>query len=156
MRSRSRPEDLPQLGGRGLLELIIPALPRRLVRPPALERRRVPEAIALQMVVRHLADALDAQGLPAQVLAAVPARARSRHALVARPVRPFAPGMVLRRALAQRRQLLHQLAPARRGEGRGDADMVKLALRIVEAEEQGTHHGARPVLVPAESGHDAI
>src|SRR5947209_14480693 len=75
------PEDPRQLLGRRLLELRVRALARRLVGPPPLERRRVAEPRALQVVVRDLADELDAQRLPAQILAVVPAALRARHAL---------------------------------------------------------------------------
>src|SRR5260221_547057 len=66
-------ENLAQFHRRRLLQLIVPALGRRLVRPPALEGGRVPEPIALQMIVGDLADALDAQRLPGEILAAIPA-----------------------------------------------------------------------------------
>ena len=73
-------EDLAQLVRRGLLELVVAAVGRRLVRAPALERRRVPEAVALEVVVGDLGDALGAERLPRQVLAAVPARGGARAA----------------------------------------------------------------------------
>lgn len=57
-------EDATDLDWRRHLELIVPALRRRLVRAPAFEVRRVAKARALEMVVRDLGDALDPQRLP--------------------------------------------------------------------------------------------
>src|SRR5438105_8411727 len=149
-------EDLPQLGGRGFLELIVAAFRRRLVWPPAQEGRRVAKAISLQVIVSDFADALDAQRLPAQVLALVPARRGAGHALVPCPVCPFAPGMVLRRSFAQRRQLLDQLAPPLRREGRRHADVLEPDALVVETEQKRSHHRPGPILVPAKTRHDAV
>src|SRR4051812_43675392 len=105
--SRARPRPPPAsaedrlelIRGRGL-ELVVPTIRRRLVRAPALERRPVAEAVALEMVVRHLGHPLGAERLPGQVLAAVPARRRSGESLAGRirltsggPLRPFLPGV---------------------------------------------------------------
>src|SRR5204863_8816936 len=102
-------EDLLELRGRGFLELVVAALRWRLVRPPALEGGRVPEAVALQVIVGHLADALDAERLPGEVLAPVPARRAAGHPLIAVPLGPFAPGLALGGPFAQRRKLSGQL-----------------------------------------------
>ena len=64
----------------GDLELIVAAVARRLVGTPAQEDRRVAEAIALHVVVLHLAHALDPQRLPRQILAGAPAALAARHA----------------------------------------------------------------------------
>ena len=77
-RSAARAEDALQLVGRRHLELIVAAVLGRLVGAPAHELRGVAEAVALHVVVGDLADALGAQRLPAQVLAAVPAAAWRR------------------------------------------------------------------------------
>ena len=69
-------EDPRQQERHGLLELVVAAGLGRLVRAPALERRPVPEPIALEVVVGDLRDPLRAERLPRQVLAAVPARGR--------------------------------------------------------------------------------
>ena len=69
-----------ELVGRRDFELIVAAVLRPLVGPPAQEDRRVAEAIALHVVVLHLADALDPQRLPRQVLAGAPAALRAGHA----------------------------------------------------------------------------
>ena len=93
--SSARPEDPRDLEGRGLLELVVAAVGRRLVRAPALERRPVAEAITLEVVVGDLGDALGAERLPREVLAAVPARGRAGQPLAggvglarSRPTRP--------------------------------------------------------------------
>ena len=70
----------------------------------------MPEARALHVVVRDLADALGPERLPAQVLAAVPAAGGARQALAGRAglllrVGPAAPGVVVERVLAERRQV---------------------------------------------------
>src|SRR5439155_821669 len=76
---RLLPEDLGELGGRSDLELIVAALRRPFVGTPAHEGGRMPEAGALQVVVLHLADALDPERLPGEVLALAPAAGRARH-----------------------------------------------------------------------------
>src|SRR5262249_51865393 len=77
----ARAEDPLELVGRRDLELIVAAVARRLVGAPAHELRRVPEARALHVIVRDLADALGPERLPAQILAAVPAAAGAGHPL---------------------------------------------------------------------------
>ena len=57
-------EDLGQFERRSFLKLVVAAVLGLLVGPPALEGRGMPEAVALQVVVCHLRDALDAQRLP--------------------------------------------------------------------------------------------
>jgi hypothetical protein len=57
-------ENLLQLVRRCHLELVVPALGRRLVGPPALELGRVAEAIALHVIEGNLAHALDSERLP--------------------------------------------------------------------------------------------
>ena len=71
------------------LELVVAAVARPLVGPPAQEDRGVAEAIALQVVVLHLAHPLDPQRLPRQVLARAPAALRRRAcaSVVATPAR---------------------------------------------------------------------
>ena len=82
-RAQAVREDPGQLGGRSDLELVVAAVRRRLVGPPAQEDRGVPEPVALEVVVLHLADALDAQRLPRHVLARAPAALGAGHAHVA-------------------------------------------------------------------------
>src|SRR4029079_18251225 len=108
---RSGAEYLLELERRGLLELVVAAVGRLLVRAPTLERGGVPEPIALEVVVGDLRDALDAQRLPRQVLAAVPARRRSGQPLAGLlgrlgPLGPLAPRVALERVLAERRELV--------------------------------------------------
>src|SRR5712671_1176288 len=138
-----RGENPGQLHCGDFFQLVVAAGARVLVRAPALEVRGVAEAVALQVIVSDLADARGAERLPAQVLAAVPAAGGARHALVAfLRASPVAPGMVLERVLAQRRELLHQLAALRGGEAGRDADVVQRALVVVQAEEQRADQGA--------------
>src|SRR4051812_40248695 len=73
-------EHFRQLEWRGDLQLVVGAVLERLVGPPPQEDRGMTEAIALQVVVLHLADALDAKRLPRKVLAGAPTALRSGHA----------------------------------------------------------------------------
>src|SRR5439155_4313940 len=129
----ARAEDPLQLVGGGHLELVVAAVARPLVRAPAHELRGVPEAGALHVVVRDLADTLGPERLPAQVLAPIPAAARPRHALARRRrlglrVGPVAPGMTLERVRAQGRQLGDELLADGVVERGGDADVVQGAV----------------------------
>src|SRR5207249_6675678 len=154
---RRTPEDLGQLGGRGELELIVTAVGGALVRPPPHEDRRVAEAVPLQVVVLHLAYALDPQGLPREVLALARPALASRHS--PRPFEragPLPPGMTGERVRAQRGELLRQPPPRLRGERRGHADVVQRAQGVVEAEQKRADELARTVLVPAEAAHHAV
>ena len=78
-RRRPGAEDLRELVRRRDLELIVAAVRRLLVEPPALEDRGVAEPRALHVVVLHLADALDPQRLPRQILAGAPAALAAGH-----------------------------------------------------------------------------
>src|SRR5260370_3475883 len=96
------------------VELIVAAVRRRLVRSPPQERRGVAESIALHIVGLDLADALDAQLPPRETLARAPPALTAGHArAVDLRLGPFAPRMLLERALAQRRQILDQFPPSR-------------------------------------------
>src|SRR5215831_13721209 len=92
-----RREDRAELGRRSDLQLVVAAILGPPVRSPAQERRRVTEAVALQVVVLDLAHALDAQGLPGEVLACAPAALSAGHAIEDSAVglRPRAPRMPL-------------------------------------------------------------
>src|SRR6476620_3250051 len=79
--AHSAAEDPGDLEGDRRLELVVSARLRRLVRTPSLERRRMPETVALEVVVGHLHHALRAKWLPRQVLATVPPRRRAGEAL---------------------------------------------------------------------------
>src|SRR2546425_10194440 len=106
----SGPKHLLQLVGRRDFELIVAAIAGLFVGPPSLEYRRMPEPIALDMVVLHLRDPVDAQWLPRHILACAPAALRARHAAGLRlSTRPFPPGVVLQGVLPQRCQFLHEL-----------------------------------------------
>src|SRR5665213_2371249 len=72
-RSSAGTEDLVQFGGHRRVQLDIGARIRFLVRTPADEGRRVPEAVDLEVVVGDLHHQLGAYGLPAEVFARAPA-----------------------------------------------------------------------------------
>src|SRR5205814_288780 len=74
----SGPEQVGQQRRRCLLELVVPAVGGRLVRPPALEGGAVSESVTLEVIEGHLGDELGAQRLPGEVLAAVPAAGGAR------------------------------------------------------------------------------
>src|SRR6478735_12741712 len=84
--NRSDAEDLVQLHGHRRVELLVGARRRLAVGSPALEARGVAEAVALQVLVRDLGHEVEAQGLPAEVLARVPAALRAGSALGGRPL----------------------------------------------------------------------
>src|SRR5690606_11407563 len=110
---------------RNCFELVIAARLRRLVGPPAQERRGMTEAVALQMVVFDLADPLWPQRLPSQVLAGAPAAACARHTAGFRSLAgPVAPGVTLHGIAPQRRQFLQQTAAGGHRERRGDTDVL--------------------------------
>ena len=143
-----RSEDPRELERRRLLELVVAAVGRRLVRSPALEGRPVPEPVALEVVVGDLGDALGAERLPRQVLAPVPARGRAGQSLarrvgvaVAGPLGPFAPRVAVQRVLAQRRELLGQRRPLVPRERRRDPHVVELARRRRTAPAAATRRG---------------
>src|SRR5687768_8900804 len=78
---RSGTENRGKLERRNDFELVVAAVPGRLVVAPAQERRRVPETIALHVVVLHFTHALDAQRFPRQILAGAPAALAPGHPL---------------------------------------------------------------------------
>ena len=92
-------KHLLELVVRGDLELIVFAVDRRLIRPPAEKHCGVAETVALHVVVLHLAYAFDSQRLPRQILASAPAALPARHACGSRGInlRPVAPRMVIER-----------------------------------------------------------
>src|ERR1700709_880167 len=75
-----RAEHLLELVRSRDLELIVAAVARPLVEPPALKDRGVSKAIALHVVVFHFADALDTQRFPREILARAPAALAAGHA----------------------------------------------------------------------------
>ena len=64
-----RREDRAELGRRSDLELVVAAIRGPPVGAPAQEGRRVAKAVALQVVVLHLADALDPKRLTNEITA---------------------------------------------------------------------------------------
>src|SRR4029450_12462960 len=65
-------QERVQLGRRGLVELVVGAVPGRLVVPPPQQPRSVAEPPALEVLVAHLDRPLGPQRLPGQVLGRVP------------------------------------------------------------------------------------
>src|SRR5262245_41544881 len=124
-------EDALQLVRRRDLELIVPAVGGWLVGTPALKDCGVPEARPLHVIVLDLADALEPQRFPREVLARTPPALAAGHAGHVRSVDlgPFAPGMILQRARAERRELIDELPAHRHRERRGDADVMERAFR---------------------------
>src|SRR5450759_2056654 len=128
--ARLPPEDLRELERRRRLELIVATGFGAPVGAPADEAGRVPEPVALEVIVGDLGDPLHAQRLPREVLAAIPARRCPRHpspigGLGQLGGRPVAPRVAIERAVAQRRQLVHELAAASRGEPACDTDVME-------------------------------
>src|SRR5512145_1431363 len=133
----ARPENLLELVRRRNLELVVSAFVCRLVGPPPQKRRGVPEPVALQMVVLHLADALDAERLPRQILAGAPAAVATRHTLSASfRLGPFAPWMCLQRVRPQRLQLFDERLACSHRERGSHADVVQPAFVVVQPQEQ--------------------
>ena len=158
-RTARRAEHLRELVSGRDLELIVAAVGRLLVRAPALEDRGVTEAIALQVVVLHLADALDAQRLPREILARAPAALPAGHPLSRRSRRrPPTPATDARPARPSRSGASSSASsPALRHRERGrDADVMQRALVVVQPEQQRPDERARTGLVPAEAGDDAV
>src|SRR5260221_651683 len=105
------PENLLELERGRNLQLIVATLACLLVRPPAEKRGRMPKAIALEVIVLHLADAFDADGLPGKILARAPPALPAWHTLSALCLRPGSPGMPRQGVLPQRLQLGRQRLP---------------------------------------------
>src|SRR5262249_6326229 len=128
---------------------------------PSQKHRRVTKPRALQVIVLHLAHALDAQGLPREILASAPSALSAGHtrrdalACAVRPFSPGAPRMLIQRVLAQWLQLLRELLAHRHREGGGDADVMQRAFVVEHAEEQRPDDAA-PFLVPAKAGDHAV
>src|SRR4029077_7220450 len=104
-------EDLLQLVRRDGFQLIVSAVCRLLILPPAHKRGGVPEAIALQVVVFHFADAFDAERLPREIFSSAPTALAPWHAcgLSTARVGPFAPRMAIERVLTKRLEFDRQL-----------------------------------------------
>src|SRR3546814_14988827 len=123
--------DLVQICGCRLrLELLHPALSRRLVRAPAQQAGSVPESIARDLVVGHFDDELRLQRLPLAASLGAPAAG--------------AAGRTAREAgrRDQRLESLRQLPPIGSGNGGGAAHMLELYRGILKTQAQ------RPNLPP--------
>jgi hypothetical protein len=64
--------------------------------------------------------------------------------------------VAVHRVLAEWRQLIGQFGPPIPRERRCDADVIEVTGVVVQPEQQRPDVGARPVLVPAEAGDDAV
>src|ERR1700678_3388291 len=95
-------EDLPQFGRQGAVQLGVGARLRRSVRSETLQRRGVPEPVALEVVVAHLGHQFGAQRLPRQVLSGAPPTRPSGESLTWAPF--GTPRMVVSGPLAVRRE----------------------------------------------------
>src|SRR6267378_5857227 len=71
-------------------------------------------------------------------------------------LRPVAPRMSVERILAIGSEKLHQLQPCYIGEARADADVLEIAVVVVQAEQERADFGFLTALVPAKAGHDAV
>src|SRR5689334_15558535 len=123
-------EQRSELRGRRRVELIEPAVARRLVGPPPQEVRGVAEALALQVVVGDLGDEAELERLPAQIFVAVPPAAeplRGALRIGAFVFQPARPRVFLARAVAVRLQLGEQLGAPGAGERSADAHRLELA-----------------------------
>src|SRR5207249_7729757 len=150
-------EDLGELGGGRDVELVVTAVRRPFVGTPTHEDGGVSEAIALEVVVRDLAHALDPQRLPGEILARAPAALGARHAdRAVGHSRPVPPGMRRERVLAQWRQLPRKTAAGLHRERRGHAHVVQRSGIVVEPQQQRPDQSSRTVLVPAEARHHAV
>src|SRR4029450_965254 len=110
----ARPEDLLELVRRRDLELIVAAVVRILVGTPAQEDRGVAKAIALKVVVLHLAHAVDPYRLPRQIFPGAPSALPARHPReLSGRASPLLPRMSLQRVLPQRLALAGQMFPHR-------------------------------------------
>src|SRR5437762_6532213 len=155
-RPTSGAEDVGQLRGNDDLELVVGAGLGIAVGAPALEVGRVAEALALHVLVGDLANKLGAQRLPRHVLALAPAAEPAGHRAPRRSdrLRPPGPRVAVEGVLPVGRQLVDQLLAPAHGERAGDADVVEVAVRVVEPEQQRPDDPA--ALVPAEPGDDAV
>src|SRR5262245_29283605 len=98
------------------------------------------KAIALQVIVLDLADALDAQRLPREILASAPPTLSARHAghLAARFAGPRSPRVTGPRIAAKRLQLPGEDSTPRHGERCSDTYVMERARTIVESQQQRT------------------
>src|SRR5678815_3803666 len=119
-----RAEDLLELVRSRDLELIVAAVLRLLVGAPSFEHRGVAKAIALHVVVLHLAYTFDTHRLPRQILSGAPAALTSRHARAVVRVGPLTPRMSLQRIDAKRLEFCGELTPPRHRERRRHANVV--------------------------------
>src|SRR6185369_7210589 len=154
--ARSGREDLLQFVRLRDFELIVAAVLRLLVGPPAQEDRGMSEAIALHVVVLYFADTLDPQRLPRQILARTPATLAAGHAAgLGSGASPLAPRVIIHRILLQRSELVSELLAHCHRERRGDTDVLQRAAVVIQTEQQRTHN-ILAGLVPAKAGDDAL
>ena len=141
IRTKTCTKHLLELVGGRDLELIVAAVARFLVRPPAYEDRAMTEARPLHVVVLDLADALDPNRFPRQILAGAPPALTARHprAVAVGHRRPLAPRMSVERVRPKRFQFGGELATASHRERRRDAHVMQCAAIVVQSEQQRAH-----------------
>src|SRR5262245_2673145 len=110
-------EDLPDLVRRCNLELGVGAILRLFVSTPPEKDGGMAEPVTLHVVVSHLAHAFEADRLPGEILSGAPTALSARHPGLRLIVHlcPVFPRVGIERVLAERLELLRQLAPARQG-----------------------------------------
>lgn len=145
-------EDLRKLGWHRRIQLRVVAGVRTSVRSPAYERRGVPEAVSLKVVVGHFHHQFRPEWFPTQVLACAPTALAARDAARWRSFRQ--PGVVAIGFTSQGLEGLGELGPSGDAETGGHADMVEHVRLIEQAEEEGAHDV--PGLVPPEASDYAV
>src|SRR5262249_27655179 len=137
------------------LQLVVAALARRLVGPPAQENRGVPKPVALQVVVLDFADPLDSQRLPRKIFAGAPSTLTARHSIHGgASIGPLAPRMIDQRMRSQRFELARERLPCLHRERRRHADVLQPSSIVVQTKEQRSDR-VFAALMPAKAGDDA-
>src|SRR6185369_13750457 len=134
---------------------LISAVAWLLITSPPSKLRRVPEAIALHVLVSNLNHKLNSQRLPRQILPRTPATLRARYPFRKIITRPFFPRMIGERVLPVRLQKLHQLDALLIGKTRAHTNVLQVARVVVESQQQRSDTIAVTLFVPAETSHDA-
>src|SRR4051812_22595790 len=148
-------EDVREVVGNRLLELLVGAGPGVTVGPPAVELGGVPEAVTLHVLVPDLHDEIRPQRREREVLAVVPAAelgaARGAGAfLLLRP----GPGVVVERRY-EGLQLREELLPSGGGKGADHAHAGQGAIVLVQPEQEGAD-AVRTAFVDPVAGDHAV
>src|SRR6185369_16035984 len=122
-----RLEDQLDFMRRHDLQLLISAVAWLLITSPPSKLRRVPEAIALHVLVSNLNHKLNSQRLPRQILPRTPATLCTGYPFRKIITRPFFPRMIGERVLPVRLQKLHQLDALLIGKTRAHTNVLQVA-----------------------------